>query len=286
MRNGLQEFRKLEIVDAKRVKQPEITRRKVMTAAMRVFRVHGYQGASLNEIVAESGVTKGAFFHHFRSKQDIALAMLDEIEAVRVRKEWIAPIGCGADAVAAISAMLDQLWMECEKRPSSLAYGSTLWNMATEMASLDARFQEAASKIYGEWASAWEAALRRDEAEGRLIAQPDWRGLTWWLIESIEGAVAAARFHRDPQRLKFALERIAGALGGLRKTPSDPVCESGNVSQAAGASLPPHEDHTAETDQTPGEHKEIAQSQEAASPSKKERAKRRSQDDPAQMEFL
>lgn len=201
----------------KRVKQPDVTRRKVMTAAVRVFRVHGYQGASLNEIVAESGVTKGAFFHHFKSKKDIALAMLDDIEAKRIRKEWIDPIGDGDDVVDAITSMIEQRRLEAEKKPSLLAIGSTLWSMATEMASLDSSFQHEAQKVYTEWGSAWEASFRRAEAEGRLSPQPDWSTFTWWLIESIESALTAARFHGDLSRLGFAFQQIVNQLARLRK---------------------------------------------------------------------
>ena len=45
-------------------------RNKLLDAAMAVFRAKGYAATSVDELCQAAGVTKGAFFHHFRSKED------------------------------------------------------------------------------------------------------------------------------------------------------------------------------------------------------------------------
>lgn len=47
---------------------------KILNAALRVVRTKGYTAARIEDICAEAGVTKGSFFHHFKSKDDLALA--------------------------------------------------------------------------------------------------------------------------------------------------------------------------------------------------------------------
>lgn len=49
-------------------------RNKLLDAAMHVFRAKGYAASSVDDLCAAAGVTKGAFFHHFRSKEEIAVA--------------------------------------------------------------------------------------------------------------------------------------------------------------------------------------------------------------------
>lgn len=49
-------------------------RKKLLDAAMHAFRAAGYAATSVDDICAAAGVTKGAFFHHFRSKEEIAVA--------------------------------------------------------------------------------------------------------------------------------------------------------------------------------------------------------------------
>ncbi|MCX5127581.1 TetR/AcrR family transcriptional regulator [Streptomyces sp. NPDC002812] len=50
---------------------------KILDAAGLVFERNGYEGASVNEIIRVAAVTKGAFYFHFRSKKDLAVAILE-----------------------------------------------------------------------------------------------------------------------------------------------------------------------------------------------------------------
>lgn len=47
---------------------------KLLDSALRVIRTKGYEAATVDEICAAAGVSKGSFFHHFASKEDLALA--------------------------------------------------------------------------------------------------------------------------------------------------------------------------------------------------------------------
>lgn len=49
-------------------------RRKLLDATLHVVRAQGYAGASVDDICREAGVTKGSFFHHFKSKDELAVA--------------------------------------------------------------------------------------------------------------------------------------------------------------------------------------------------------------------
>lgn len=47
---------------------------KLLDAALRVIREKGYSATTVDDLCAAAGLTKGAFFHHFRSKGDLAIA--------------------------------------------------------------------------------------------------------------------------------------------------------------------------------------------------------------------
>jgi TetR/AcrR family transcriptional regulator, transcriptional repressor for nem operon len=47
---------------------------KILDAALWVIRTKGYAATTVDELCAAAGVTKGAFFHHFKSKEDLAIA--------------------------------------------------------------------------------------------------------------------------------------------------------------------------------------------------------------------
>jgi AcrR family transcriptional regulator len=54
------------------------TRRGLLSAAEKLIVERGFAAASLAEIARAAGVSKGAIYHHFRSKDDLLLALLDE----------------------------------------------------------------------------------------------------------------------------------------------------------------------------------------------------------------
>src|SRR5512139_2032486 len=55
----------------------EETRSRILEAAIKLFSNRGYNKASVDDICAEAGISKGAFYHHFESKQGLFLALLD-----------------------------------------------------------------------------------------------------------------------------------------------------------------------------------------------------------------
>lgn len=55
----------------------EETRAHLINAAYRLFSKNGYEATGVSEICNEAGVSKGAFYHHFPSKQAVFLKLLD-----------------------------------------------------------------------------------------------------------------------------------------------------------------------------------------------------------------
>src|ERR1700675_4137539 len=80
----------LEPLTADRRRQQ--TREYLLEAAARVFAEHGYHGASLDEVAAVAGFTKGAVYSNFKNKEDLFLALFRanydrEMDALRVTLE-------------------------------------------------------------------------------------------------------------------------------------------------------------------------------------------------------
>lgn len=57
------------------------TRAKLITAARRAFAAHGYAEASMDDLTATAGLTRGALYHHFGGKQGLLEAVIEQIDA-------------------------------------------------------------------------------------------------------------------------------------------------------------------------------------------------------------
>jgi AcrR family transcriptional regulator len=64
-----------------RIARGEATRERLLVSARAQFGTHGYDGASLDAILAEAGVKRGALYHHYASKQELFEAVVDRVMA-------------------------------------------------------------------------------------------------------------------------------------------------------------------------------------------------------------
>lgn len=63
-----------------RNKYPEQTVQKILAEAGELFMKQGYDNTSLDDIAKSCGVTKGAIYHHFASKEDLLVSMMENYE--------------------------------------------------------------------------------------------------------------------------------------------------------------------------------------------------------------
>jgi AcrR family transcriptional regulator len=86
----------------------EATRNAILVVARRLFSDFGYHNTGIADIQAATGLTKGAFYHHFRAKQDLALAVLDVVEQ-DYDVELFEPAMSQATPGRQLAALLDRL---------------------------------------------------------------------------------------------------------------------------------------------------------------------------------
>jgi AcrR family transcriptional regulator len=68
----------------RQAERTRVTRRKLLDAAKRIFAQDGFEGARLEDIAAGAGYTRGAFYAHFKSKEDIFFAIFEEWVGERI----------------------------------------------------------------------------------------------------------------------------------------------------------------------------------------------------------
>ncbi|MGG0656957.1 TetR/AcrR family transcriptional regulator [Rummeliibacillus pycnus] len=61
-----------------RNKYPEQTLEQILSVSTKLFKEKGYEKTSIQDIIAELGMSKGAIYHHFKSKEDILNAVMDQ----------------------------------------------------------------------------------------------------------------------------------------------------------------------------------------------------------------
>lgn len=79
------------------------TRTQLVEVATRLFAERGYEGTSIEAVLEEAGVSRGALYHHFASKEDLFEAVFSAVED-RIGAEVVAAAAGAPDAVAVLRA--------------------------------------------------------------------------------------------------------------------------------------------------------------------------------------
>jgi TetR/AcrR family transcriptional regulator, transcriptional repressor for nem operon len=88
-------------------RSPHESKTKLLQATLRVVRARGYSATRIEDICAEAGLSKGSFFHHFKSKEDLALAAAAHWYDSTVRFFADAPYHSAADPLDRLLAYVD-----------------------------------------------------------------------------------------------------------------------------------------------------------------------------------
>src|SRR5690242_5910060 len=86
--------------------QPD-ARTRLLDAAMQVVRAQGYCATTVDGICRAAGLTKGAFFHHFKSKEDLAVAAAQHFSEMAERLFGAAPYRELADPLDRLLGYID-----------------------------------------------------------------------------------------------------------------------------------------------------------------------------------
>lgn len=85
----------------KNVERGRSTRAQLIDVATRLFANRGYDGTSIEAVLAESGASRGSLYHHFKSKEVLFLAVMEDAGA-RATQPTVEAMQAAPDSVAAL----------------------------------------------------------------------------------------------------------------------------------------------------------------------------------------
>lgn len=89
------------------VQAPHESKTKLLEAMLKVVRTKGYSATRVEDVCAEAGVTKGSFFHHFKSKEDLAMAAVALWDVQSVATFAAAPYRGAADPLGRLISYIE-----------------------------------------------------------------------------------------------------------------------------------------------------------------------------------
>ena len=164
-------------------------RDQILRTAWRLFESQGYHATGINQIIKESGVPKGSFYHYFPGgKEGLAV---EAIEAISEGMARMVDHFCAdeSDPVVAMTGMIRDIASRLEK--TDYREGGPLTTVALETATSNERINDACQKAYNRL---HEALVNQLAAGGLPDAAARELGTT--IISGLEGGILLSRtFH-------------------------------------------------------------------------------------------
>ena len=196
----------------KKVRDPERTRERLLQAAFQEVHRTGFQSAGLETILAATGVTKGALYHHFESKEALGYAIVEEIVAKLTRDRWLLPMLDSGRPIDVLIGVVRRI----PARPEDIRTGCPLLNLAQEMSPLDEQFRKRLERIFLAWQGGVATLLRKGQSEGTVRRDLDPDEAASFLVAMVEGYASLAKVEQDTKVWEVGRRNIGAWLRSLR----------------------------------------------------------------------
>jgi len=193
-----------------RRRKREETRERLLKSAFSVFARNGYDRATVDEIVRDAGFSKGAFYVHFKTKEDLFWAMLEE-RAMSMQQAFLLVLHPEVPLKDNVQRLLTAIF-DIEKRDPE--WPATFMEFLAH-AGRNAAVRERLSKIFESWHGFIADMLRVSRDKGIVRSDVEIDFLARSAIALIEGTILQSRLSRDPRQLDDLIEPLCSLLTEL-----------------------------------------------------------------------
>jgi len=195
------------------MRTPDLTRQKILEVAAAEIHVRGFKATSLSDILTSADISKGALYHHFKNKQELGYAVMEEVYMPMFSESWLD--ACSRpDPIGALIALLKQI-TQCIS-DDEMAIGCPMINMCTEMAATDDGFRSRSEKLYEELV----AKIAESLPKSGLRTDVDPYRAALFILASMNGIVNIMKGVRCREVLAMLNTELANYIDGLRSEES------------------------------------------------------------------
>jgi TetR/AcrR family transcriptional repressor of nem operon len=176
--------------------------------------VHGYHATALDDVLRESGVGKGNFYYHFKSKEDLGYAILDRIVAGFLERT-LEPCFADPDGapLAQIRCFLDRL--EQAQRDRQCRGGCVMGNLASELSDVHEGFRKRLASVFTTWQARFAAALAAASRRGEVGTACEPGAAARFLVAALEGAILLTKVTKDIGVMEQCVRELKRYLAGF-----------------------------------------------------------------------
>lgn len=196
----------------------KLTRQKLVNKGYELINMYGYHAVSIDLILKEIKLTKGAFYYHFKNKHHFVEAIINERIAKEIHSEFIEPINKRGNPIFILTDLLQGKLINDESLDQNL--GSPITNMVVALSyeNNDYNLRSQLYDIIGEWKIAIINLLHRGIEDGYIDRHVNTEPVAEFIINSLEGVRTLKRTTNNKSLFYNYMEQFKNYLETLRET--------------------------------------------------------------------
>lgn len=192
----------------------ENTKRLIVDKAFKLFYENGFKTTSIDKIMNEASLSKGAFYHHYKNKQELGLEVIRCRVRNRVVEGMILPLQKPGNAFE----ILENVFITRLKGFPFYAkqHGCPMNNLINEIGDSESAYQDALKNIVEQWKTALIGLLERGKSENTIRKTVASEAVAVYLISAFEGIRGIRKVYDDDAILDAFLAALSQYLQQLK----------------------------------------------------------------------
>ncbi|WP_299782378.1 TetR/AcrR family transcriptional regulator [uncultured Formosa sp.] len=193
----------------------ELTKQLIIDKAFNLFYKNGFKTTSIDKIMKETSLSKGAFYHHYKSKKELGLEVIGLKVKRRVLDSMVTPLYENGNALH----ILEHVFLERLKSFNiyEKQHGCPMNNLINEIGDDETNYQLALKSIIETWKTALIELIERGKKEETINNEISSSAVAIYLISAFEGIRGIRKLYNDDVILDNYLEGLSLYIKQLKK---------------------------------------------------------------------
>jgi AcrR family transcriptional regulator len=192
----------------------EITKQLIIDESFNLFYEHGFKSTSIPKIMEATQLTKGAFYHHYKNKEEIGLKVIESKIQKRVVETMILPLQAEGNPLEILESIFIK---RINAFPSfDKQHGCPLNNFINEIGDNEGPYQNALRNVIETWKDALIKLIDRGIAEKSIRNDVSSSATAIYLISAFEGIRGIRKLYQTDDVLNDYLQGLSHFLQQLK----------------------------------------------------------------------
>jgi len=176
------------------------TKTTLIKVGMELISTQGYNATGISAVLKQAGVPKGSFYHHFESKEDFGLAIIETFTErfltrldVYLSEENLTPLN-------RLRVFLEKGLVQLEAH--NFTAGSLIGDLAQELSAQNERFRSRLDAVMHSLSERFAVCLREAQQTGELSSSADPRLIASLILSGWEGSVLRSKAMKSPKPVR------------------------------------------------------------------------------------